>query len=74
MIMTLIITGCLVPLMLVYSNHDALVDLPNYGWNQYTLGNIGGADTFCAQSTFQSPEMAIPIKCSSGLIDLDAVS
>jgi hypothetical protein len=37
-----------IPLMLTFSSYKALDVYPGYSWNQYTLGNIGGADAFCA--------------------------
>ena len=45
--LTLLISIVTVPLMLSFASFDALAGMPNYDWNQYTLGNIGGSDAFC---------------------------
>lgn len=74
MIAVAMITFVTLPLLFMNASYDDLAQLPNYSFNQYTLGNYGGADAFCSQSTFKSDEMAIPIKCTSGVLSLDAVS
>lgn len=74
MIAMAIITVATLPLIGIYASYDDLAQLPGYSFNQYTLGNFGGADAFCSQSTFKSAEMAIPVKCNSGVLSLDVVS
>ena len=54
LIMVGLITCCTLPMMFIYSSFDDLVSNPGYEFNQYTLGNMGGAVAFCAQSSFQS--------------------
>lgn len=68
MVMVGLISLVTVPLMMTFSSFDALAAYPGYGWNQYTLGNIGGADSFCAQSTFMGPASAIAVECPSGTV------
>lgn len=63
-----------VPLMLIYSSHDALAQMPGYSFNQYTLGNFGGSDALCAISTFESDDMAIPLTCPTGNIQFASVA
>ena len=48
MVMVGLISIVTIPLMLSLSEYGALEQYPGYEWNQYTLGNIGGADAFCA--------------------------
>lgn len=52
-----------VPLMMAFSSFSALEKLPGYSMNMYTLGNIGGADAFCAQSKFNTALSALSIEC-----------
>ena len=68
MIMVGLISVVTIPLMMTFAKFDALAAYPNYDWNQFTLGNIGGADVFCAQSTFMGPASAISIDCPSGTV------
>lgn len=63
-----------VPLMMFYASQEDLSTLPGYEFNAMTLGNIGGASSVCAVSTFHSEEMVMPIKCRSGLLNIDATS
>ena len=74
LVMVCFITLFILPLLWIFSSYDNLAALPGYDFNQYTLGNMGGADAYCAQSGFSSKEMAIPIKCSTGVISLDAIA
>ena len=59
--------------MFIYSSFGDLADVPGYDFNQFTLGNMGGADAFCSRSTFMSEQMGIPIKCTTGVISMTAV-
>ena len=36
-----------IPLMSTFAGYGALKNFAGYDWNQYTLGNIGGADSWC---------------------------
>ncbi len=36
-----------IPLMMTFASGGALANYAGYDWNQYTLGNIGGADSWC---------------------------
>ena len=36
-----------IPLMMTFAGYGALENFAGYDWNQYTLGNIGGADSWC---------------------------
>jgi len=73
LIMVGLITCVTIPLMLIYSSYDDLAGVLGYDFNQYTLGNMGGAVAFCAQSTFKTEQMGIPIKCTTGVISISAV-
>ena len=74
LIMVLIIMGVTTVIMLIYGSHDGLEGKSGYEFNAYSLGNMGGSSALCAISTFQFEQMAIPMKCNSGLISLDSVS
>ena len=54
MVMMGIITLLAIPLLVFYSKFDALYkdDDLSYSLNQYSLGNIGGADTVCEISSY----------------------
>ena len=73
LIMTAWLLIIIVPLMLMFASYDDLKLLPGYSFNQYSLGNMGGTDAFCGISTFHDDGMAIPIQCTTGIIDIDAV-
>ena len=51
-LMMSIITLLAIPLLVFYSKFDALYnDDVSYSLNQYTLGNLGGANTVCEISS-----------------------
>ena len=54
MIMTILISLVMVPLMFSFAKFSALENLPGYTINQYTLGNIGGAATYCVHGKFET--------------------
>ena len=75
MVMVGLISVVTIPLMLSLSSYETLAQYPGYEWNQYTLGNIGGSDSFCAQSTFAGTHSAMTIECpTNSVIDLDAIA
>ena len=68
-VLTGLISLVTIPLMLTFSSFNALETMPGYDWNQYTLGNIGGSDAFCTQSTFMSDEAsAMSLSCPNGSV------
>ena len=72
--LTLLISVVTIPLMMTFASFDGLKNQPNYSWNQYTLGNIGGSDAFCTQATFMGQGVAtvMSIDCPNGtVINLD---
>ena len=71
MIMTALISLVTIPVMGTFASFSTLSSLPGYNYNQFTLGNIGGADVFCAQATFNVDETAFNVECPAGTqIDL----
>ena len=52
-----------VPLMMAFSSYSALESFPGYSMNMYTLGNIGGADAFCAQAKFNTALSSLRVEC-----------
>ena len=63
MVMTFLISCIMVPLMLSYSKFSALENFPGYTINQYTMGNVGGASSFCAHAKFETMMSALSIDC-----------
>lgn len=77
MVLTGIISLVTIPLMMTFASFNALQSMPGYDWNQYTLGNIGGSDAFCAQSTFMGSgkATALTVDCPNGtVINLDKLA
>ena len=66
MIMVGLISLVTIPLMMTLSSFGALEQFPGYDFNQYTLGNIGGSNVFCAQSAFTTAASAMLIECPKG--------
>lgn len=66
--MMLLIMGVTTVIMLIYSSYDGLASKSGAEFNIYSLGNMGGARAFCATSTYQYEQMAIPIECHVGSI------
>lgn len=64
----LTVTLFCIPLYWVYSNNDqlALHTQAKYTFTQFTLGNMGGADIFCASKRLASK--SITIECPNGEI------
>lgn len=52
MVLTALISFVMLPFMGTFSTFTTLAAFPGYDYNQFTLGNIGGADAFCTQATF----------------------
>ena len=53
------------------SELDGLSSYPSYATNKYTLGNIGGAQSICAQA--RPEQNSLVLDCNDGTyIDLDA--
>lgn len=67
-VLTFLISLVTIPLMLTFSTFNALSDFPGYSWNQYTLGNIGGSNAYCTQSTFMSQNSAMSLDCPNGSV------
>ena len=65
----------MLPSMLTFSSYSALeVFTTTYGDAKYTLGNIGGADTLCKQSTYMVGETSMRLECGQGtLIDMEVL-
>jgi len=75
MIMVGLISLVTIPLMGTFASFDALESYPNFSMNKYTLGNIGGADAFCQQSSFDLAASAFNIECKGGaVINMDAIA
>jgi hypothetical protein len=75
MILAGLISLVTIPLMLTFSSYSALESSPGYFWNQYTLGNIGGADAYCSQQSFTGDYSAFSIECPAGtVIDISATA
>ena len=66
MIMVGLISLVTVPLMHIFSGQQALIKYPDYNYNQYTLGNIGGSGVSCVQATFESEKTALKLDCPWG--------
>ena len=47
MIMVGLVSLVTIPLQLKFASFSALENYAGYDWNQFTLGNMGGADVFC---------------------------
>lgn len=71
MLMMFCIMVVVTPIMFVYSRYDHLSTYPGYMFNQFTLGNMGGASVRCGSA---SMEASISITCRSGLIQTSAIS
>lgn len=77
MVMTGLISLVTIPLMMTFASFNALEASPGYDYNQFTLGNIGGSDAFCAQATFMGTgdKTALSVDCPNGtVINLNAVA
>lgn len=59
-----------VPLMFVYASHGALIhNSADYFFNQFSLGNIGGASSMCAVTGLKS-DIPTKLMCSTGLVSI----
>ena len=47
MIMVGLVSVVTIPLQLKFASFSALENYAGYDMNQYTLGNMGGADAYC---------------------------
>ena len=57
-----------VPIMLMYASYDDLTEGKDYMFNQFTLGNMGGADAICSVMPINNQQSALAFSCTSGLI------
>ena len=62
-----------IPVMLIYASYGDLESDPNYAFNQYSLGNMGGSRALCSGSTIIYDEIPLPLSCSTGVISLGAL-
>ena len=61
-----------VPLMAIYASYNDLEHYTEYGWNRYSLGNMGGANALCVNSGFDSQSTKpVALMCTTGIISLD---
>ena len=67
-IMFIVITLFLTPIFYAYSQNaeQALSDQPKYFFNQFSLGNMGGASSLCAQKRVGTD--SITLNCPSGVM------
>ena len=62
-----------IPVMFLYASYGDLEALPNYYFNQYSLGNMGGSKALCKGATVIYDAIPLPLSCSTGVIRLDAL-
>lgn len=75
MVMVGLISLVTIPLMGTFASFTALENYPGFSMNKFTLGNIGGADAFCQQSSFDLAASAFTVECKGGaVINMDAIA
>jgi len=72
--MMLFISLFALPLMFHFVSYGAYDNAPRNYFTQFSLGNMGGSNTFCAQSPLASDKSIINMRCSTGLLDVNAIS
>jgi hypothetical protein len=55
------------PIVYLYSSHDALANYDYYSYSAYSLGNLGGSTTVC--NLFPVSFSTATISCSAGVIN-----
>ena len=71
--MGLIMIAVAIPLMIFYASHSELESFEDfYGYNKYSLGNIGGSTALCFIA--HSNKIPMTLMCPSGVISIDATS
>jgi len=63
----LVIQIFFLPIVFIYSNHDALANYDYYTYSQYSLGNLGGSSTVC--NAFPISLNTATIACPAGVIN-----
>ena len=70
-----IILSCMaIPLMVFYSQFSGTYGQVGYLFSQFSMGNMGGASSYCVQTRFNQKKSSVILQCTTGLLDLDAVS
>jgi len=71
--MMLFLSLLAVPLMFKFASFSGLQGSATYSMSQYSLGNLGGANTLCSHSPFITNLSKIDFSCSTGTLDTSAI-
>ena len=63
----------MVPLALNYASHDALAGQPSEYLMKFSLGNLGGASTFCTHMPYLDPKAHLNLQCNTGVFTDQAI-
>ena len=64
----------MVPVMYIYSSYSGLSASASYMFDQYSLGNLGGASIACAQVPLAVPGATLTLSCPVGAIQTTATT
>ena len=73
MVLMLFCMCIMVPLMLKYASHDALAGHPSWYIMKFSLGNMGGSNTFCTHVPYMDTEAHFNLQCNTGVLSEEAL-